>query len=264
MENTLPARPQPRDGNSVPSYLQPLSFIERLQWRLDNDPPKQKGLRTREKLKLAGARLLAERGIHELKAGDVSAEAGMAEGSFYLYFSDKGDLIRTVLREFQAMYFDLQVRGGGRREASRFDSIRFANLVWIAFCRANSGLIGCLYQFGESDAEFGKDLSDQNLRWHQRVLRGVRRQGGPVAAMSDPELLLVICLLGGMMDDLVRRLLISPDVRLLEILAELDATDEMLADVAALLWMRVLAPSEVPHGTLAPNIAKIAGALFPA
>ena len=82
--------------------------------------------------------------------------------------------------------------------------------------------------------------------------------------MSDPELLLVICLLGGMMDDLVRRLLISPDVRLLEILAELDATDEMLADVAALLWMRVLAPSEVPHGTLAPNIAKIAGALFPA
>lgn len=264
MESTNPVRPLPREANSVPSYLQPLSFIERLQWRLDNDPPKQKGLRTREKLKLAGARLLSERGIHELKAGDVSAEAGMAEGSFYLYFSDKNDLIRTVLREFQDMYFDLQVRGGGRREGSRFDSIRFANLVWIAFCRANSGLIGSLYQFGDSDAEFGKDLSDQNLRWHQRILRSVRRQGGPVTAMSDPELMLVICLLGGMMDDLVRRLLISPDARLLEILAELDATDAMLADVAALIWMRVLAPGDVPRGELAPNVDKIAGALFPA
>lgn len=263
MDNRLAARQQMVLANSVPSHLQPLSFIERLEWRLERNPPKQKGQRTRERLKLAGARRLAERGVHDLKAGDVSGEAGMAEGSFYLYFSDKNDLIRTVLREFQDMYFDLQVRAGGRREGSRFESIRFANLVWIAFCRANSGLIGCMYQFGDVDAEFGKDLHDQNLRWHQRVLRGVRRQDGPAAAMSDPELLLVICLLGGMMDDLVRRLLISPDARLLEILATLDASDEMLADVAALVWMRVLLPNEVPRGDLSPNVDKIAAALFP-
>lgn len=264
MESRVSARPSARDPSGVPSYLQPLSFIERLAWRLERNPPKQKGQRTREKLKLAGVRLLNERGIFDLKAVDVSAQAGMAEGSFYLYFSDKNDLIRTVLREFQEMYFDLQVRGVGRPEGSPFESMRFANLVWIAFCRANAGLIGCLYQYGDMDPEFGKEMSNLNLRWHQRVMRAMRRQAGPdAAALSDSQLLLVICLLGGMMDDLVRRLLISPDVRLLDILSELDATDEMLAEVAALMWMRVLLPHEAPLGEVSPNVEKIAAALFP-
>lgn len=248
---------------AIPGHLHPLSFIARLEWRLEHDPPKQKGQRTRERLKLAGARLLEANGIHELKAGDVSAEAGLAEGSFYLYFSDKTDLIRSVLDEFLSMFYSLQVRGGTARGSSAFESIRFANMIWIAFVRANAGLIRSAHQFADNDPAFADVFHTKNLRWHERIMRGVMRRGGPAAAMSEPEMLLVVYFLGGMMDDIVRRLFVNPDQQLVGVLAAAKASDETIADVATLLWLRVLSPGEVPPANLSPEVASVAKALFP-
>jgi streptomycin 6-kinase len=58
-------------------------------------------------------------------------------------------------------------------------------------------------------------------------------------------------MLGGMMDELVRRLIIYPDENLLTLLAELGADDDAVADAASLVWLRIFHPRE----KLAPDLA---------
>lgn len=52
----------------------------------------------------AAERVLAERGIQATTVADMTAAAGVAKGTFYLYFSTKEDVIRALQRRhFQAM-----------------------------------------------------------------------------------------------------------------------------------------------------------------
>jgi AcrR family transcriptional regulator len=47
----------------------------------------------------AGWRCWARRGYHDISIDDLCAEAGIAKGSFYLYFRDKADLLEALMRE---------------------------------------------------------------------------------------------------------------------------------------------------------------------
>ena len=76
-----------------------LSFIEHLEEQLRTAPPKQKGLRTRQRLKIATARILERDGYHAMRVSDITARARLAEGSFYVYFKDKTDAALIVLSE---------------------------------------------------------------------------------------------------------------------------------------------------------------------
>lgn len=262
MATAPPHTPGPRPsgvGSDLPAHLHPMSFIARLEWRLANDPPKQKGQRTRERLKLACARLLERNGFHNLRAGDVSAEADLAEGSFYLYFSDKRDITRTVLSEFQDMFFGMHLGPSGR--ASPFESIRLANRVWIAYARTNAGLMRCLYQFADEDKAFATEVQKINMRWHVRVMRAAQRQADQ--GLTDQEMLLLVYCMGGMMDDLARRLIVYPDPELIGLITEMGVTDETLADIASLIWLRILQPAVDPPRQLADSAVAIARLLFP-
>ena len=53
----------------------------------------------RRALLKAGYRLWATRGYHEVSIEELCFEAGMAKGSFYLYFHDKAELLAALMRE---------------------------------------------------------------------------------------------------------------------------------------------------------------------
>lgn len=264
MAAAAPPRLHTGSGPAGPGLsTQQLSFIDRLEAKLASDPPRQKGLRTRERLKIACARLLDRAGFHNLKAGDVSSEAGLSEGSFYLYFTDKRDITRTVLDEFQLLFFGLEP--GSAADPQRngpFDPVRAANRLWFAYARANAGLLRCLYQFADEDPLFAAEVQRHNMRWHERVMRATLRQT-PGSPLSDVETLLLVSLLGGMMDDLSRRLIVYPDRELIALLESLGADDATLGDVASLIWFRILRPAApMPEG-LQGSVERIAAALFP-
>jgi AcrR family transcriptional regulator len=62
---------------------------------------------TRERLLLSGVELFAAKGLHRVTTHDVAHHAGMAAGTFYLHFKDKGTLFREIA--FEALS-DLQQR----------------------------------------------------------------------------------------------------------------------------------------------------------
>jgi AcrR family transcriptional regulator len=223
-----------------------LSFIEHLEEQLRTSPPKQKGLRTRQRLKIATAKILARDGYHAMRVADISARARLAEGSFYVYFRDKTDAALTVLSELLEDFLDLEVRSHSG-DRSQFDAIRAANRRWIAVCRANAGLMRCILQLGDEDPRLADLVQKGNQKWYDRVAHTstVRRGRG---GRSDAALFSAY-MLGSMMDELVRKLVIYPDPALRELLDRIGASDDDVADAASVIYLHVLNPgTPLPAG----------------
>ena len=63
-------------------------------------PGTTKGQRTADELKAAALRVIARQGYLAAKITDITTEAGKAAGSFYRYFTDKDDLLRSIADDF--------------------------------------------------------------------------------------------------------------------------------------------------------------------
>lgn len=59
-------------------------------------PREAKRARTRARLTEAALRLMAERGINATSVSEIAAEAELANGTFYLYFRDKAEIVAAV------------------------------------------------------------------------------------------------------------------------------------------------------------------------
>jgi AcrR family transcriptional regulator len=59
-------------------------------------PREAKRARTRARLTEAALRLMAARGINATSVSEIAAEAELANGTFYLYFKDKGEIVAAV------------------------------------------------------------------------------------------------------------------------------------------------------------------------
>ncbi len=225
-----------------------LSFIKHLEHALRAAPPKQKGLRTRQRLKIATAKVLERDGYHALRVSDISATAELAEGSFYVYFKDKTDASLTVLRELLEDFTSQGLDSDEEREP--FEAIRAANRRWLAVCRANAGLARCILQLGDEDPDLSRLAQRVNRAWLERVVHSsAKRRGSNRGANAA---MLAAYLMGGMMDELARKLIIYPDPQFLQLLAELKADDDAVADAASVVWLRVFHPDARPPQDLPP------------
>lgn len=219
-----------------------LNFVERLATRLEQMPPRRKAERTREALKVAAARALEKRGYNELRALDISTEAGMSEGIFYKYFKDRNAICHEVLGEFmhyvpmQRHAFDLGMAD------SPFTAILRANIAWFACARANSQLIRALFQFQDSESSFAGRSQRVFRDWHDVTLRKVLDHYPEGAADRDTVEILLYAL-GGMVDEMTRLLWVNPNRSLLHLLERNSITDEDLAEVMTVIWHRTIYPS---------------------
>ncbi len=219
-----------------------LSYISFLEDKFARNPPKKKGPRTRERLKIATAKVLSQRGYHAMRAIDITEEAGVAEGLFYTYYKDKLDValsvLKSMLEDFSArQYATSDVDAAPSSGEPAYDAIYRANLKWILMCRANSGLMRCVLQVGDQEPEFARLWQRVNSAWHKRVAEGIlRRRSG-----KEPALMYTL-ILGAMMDEITRKLVVYPDPELQQLLSDLEGDDELIAHAASLIWLRTLYP----------------------
>ncbi len=67
-----------------------------------------KRARTRARLTEAALRLMSERGINATSVSEIAAEAEVANGTFYLYFQDKAEIVAAVCQAVtQVMHDDM-------------------------------------------------------------------------------------------------------------------------------------------------------------
>ena len=68
-------------------------------------------LETKNKLKEAGKKVIFDKGFHDARISDITAEAGVAHGTFYLYFRSKEELLLELLEDVKEEMLALIDRG---------------------------------------------------------------------------------------------------------------------------------------------------------
>jgi TetR/AcrR family transcriptional regulator, transcriptional repressor for nem operon len=220
------------------------SFLDYLQRRFATQTGAPKRERTRERLRIATVQALSEHGYEDMRALTITEKAGLSEGLFYVYFKSKVDITLDIMTEFHLDFLELERFAAPN--SSPYEVIQAANRRWIAVAMANPGLMRCVFQAGNEVPEFAALLSRLNKDWYTRIFNSVRRRK-PSATQTTT--LVPLYMLGGMMDEIVRKLIVYPDPQLLAVIAETGSDYNAIADAASMIWYRVLyLDDEIPNG----------------
>lgn len=153
------------------------------------------GERSRLRLLAAAARLLDQVHHRDLLVEQICQEAGVAKGTFYIYFKSKDEF----LLDLASRYVAFEVLAHPRLSSKNSD---FTNMrLWVTWYErtfaANVGILKCLIQMGAQDPAM-RDL------WHQRNARLVDRSlAGWMKTRPDADPVLermIIRTAGTMMD----------------------------------------------------------------
>lgn len=120
-------------------------------------PKQARSKQTKEKIVQAAIKLFQERGYEKTTSNDIAAEAGVSVGSFYVYFTDKRQLLLTIFDrladELYKNIFD------GLKPEHLFDTdlrhrIRVAVANTIADKQKHSGLHRVISELLLKDVDF--------------------------------------------------------------------------------------------------------------
>ncbi|WP_380916248.1 TetR/AcrR family transcriptional regulator [Sphingomonas canadensis] len=234
-------------------------YADYLEYMIEVAPKRTKGERTKDMLKFGAIKVLDEVGYHAMRVSDICEAAGVAAATFYLYFENKEQVTRVVLAEYlDAAMKMMAVRPEGK---GAFAAIRASHLKWIEVMYANAGLMRCILQLGDEVEDFRDLAHAANKAWYERIAQSVIRDHPAGVAPRDVVLLSAYAL-GGMMDELARKLVIHPDPALVELKGRVAPANADLADFLAVLWYQALY-GRVPEGGQIGAAAASLSALLP-
>jgi AcrR family transcriptional regulator len=130
---------------------------------------------------VAGARAFAHLGYHGVKIAAVARDAGVANGTFYLHFRDKGALLRAV-RALALEELAARLRAVESAERDPLESERRELEVIVDFAAEHADLLRAGLAQG-AGAEAPRTLVAQRAR---ALARGIAE--GTVRADLDPEI----------------------------------------------------------------------------
>mgnify|MGYP000883633531 CR=1 FL=1 len=226
-----------------------LAFNSLLKKKQSTGAAKRKGERTRDNLKLAAVSVLNKVGYQRMRISDICEAAGIAAGSFYVYYANKDEITVDVLTEFLNTIEETYRQGPTPKSA--YEAVYRTNLVYIAAARANAGLIRCTLQFLDEAPAFAAHEHRVTHLHFKRAAEHILRHAGDAA--PDPDaVMLAAYTLGGMVDELCRRLFVYKDPHLLAITDSYAPSDEEIAEFLSVMWHRALYARDPDEVRFAP------------
>lgn len=199
-----------------------------------DEPGLRKGERTRLRLMAATAGLLQETFFHNLRIVDVCRQAGVSQGTFYLYFKDKMDVATATLSKFAHHVFEL-MRVAGRGQPDLPAAVHATTLVYVRQFHLNRGLLRCLMQMTEESAQFEEIYRSLNGTWNLRTAEAIARRQGTTGG-ATPEQIMTVYAMGGMVDEFLANLYVRNDPALVE----RAGSPEEVAGLLSRLWIRAV------------------------
>jgi AcrR family transcriptional regulator len=120
----------------------------------------------------AATKVFAERGYHECRVGEIAAEAGVAYGLLYHYFSSKEEVLHTIFREtwsqMLATIHGIETAGGSSR-----DQVRRVAAVILGAWKANPDLIRLLVREVARGPSLEAEIAEIRLAFDalERIIR---------------------------------------------------------------------------------------------
>jgi AcrR family transcriptional regulator len=220
----------------------PAARVERRASVLPLDALNARGLRSRERLKIAARELLNDRGYRSLRVQDITVRAGVATGLFYRYFHDLREIAGEVARDFFAELLH-EVRPV-TEYSHPYDWIVTTLRDVVRRFADNAGVLACLFGLAGDYEEFGQIWKENAHKWNLQVARFLERE----LACSAAQARRMGYLLGAMTEGVVYQALI----RRTEDLLEMGGRPDDIADVLAVMWYRAIFFEDPPLDKLRP------------
>ena len=127
---------------------------------------------TRARLLDSAQLLFASQGLHGVTTHDIAARAGVAAGTFYLYFRDKREIFREIaLSTLSGLKARIEVSVGAETEPER--AVRALATALTDFALENRELMRILFSSDGDAAAVESDILDDFAAW---VEKGRRRE----------------------------------------------------------------------------------------
>ena len=163
----------------------------------------------RQRLLQAAVRTFGRRGFHEAKIAEIAAEAGVAEGTVYLYFRNKEDLLGCV---FDETMDEVLSRARAVRQAEGSAQEKLVRLVGLHLGSVGQDRdLASVFQIElRRSARFVERFSRSKLGEYFRLLDGVLKEGIASGELRrDLEPRLAVRILFGAADEILSEWLLS-------------------------------------------------------
>lgn len=139
------------------------------------EPATAKALRTRDDLLAAARRVFERDGYLDTRVADIAAEAGLAHGSFYTYFSSKQAVFLAVVREVGRQIREAVAPAPGDADRDAYEALDRSNRRYLDTYRRNSAMWALVEQVSTIDPEVHR-IRLLGRRAHvERVARTIQR-----------------------------------------------------------------------------------------
>lgn len=204
-----------------------------------------KGEKARAKLKAAALVVMEQVGYHKMRITDVTKEAGVAAGLFYHYFTDLPSLTREVLEDYVARALQIEDIEKGVTKGDWYGRMMAHNVLVVRSYDERPGIMRCLLQLADEDAEFSQLLRDnwqQQLSWLIRLMPKLF----PEVPFVEHQAKMVVYTLAGSSERILRDYYINREASLVE--TELNV--EELAELLTVMFYRGLFLEHPPEEKL--------------
>ena len=146
-----------------------------------------RGERTRSRLLEAGEEVFGRRGYHDASIADITHGAGVAQGTFYLYFDNKRELLRAVIEE-RGHELRATLSQATATKSGRVDKERAGFVAFFAWRARHRSLYRVIRQAEYIDADLYR-------RWYRQLADayaaalGSAMAAGEIAGVADVETL---------------------------------------------------------------------------
>lgn len=200
-------------------------------WLASDRESLRKGERTRNDLMVTCAELLAAEPFDRLTVSGLCNVAGVAHGTFYVYFDNLNTLLAEVLGLF-VDYVQIQMRLAARRGKA---PVRDTTAAYYALFKENAGLMKCLVMGIDAFPVARTAFQRLNNEWAITVVRSLQRQNQAGDHKAD-ELMRRAYALGGMVDQYLIALFVSEDPWIASISQDPEAVIATLTEI----WMKAM------------------------
>lgn len=147
----------------------------------------------------AARQVFVDRGYFETRVADIVAAAGCSQGTFYLYFTSKDDVLHALLEVLvEDLYAAALAPGPSSTDADR--ALVATLRQFMHAYRDRAALIRILEQVASFSPDFLRLRLEIKSRFTALIEAGVRAQGRPDAGRPDAQYLAQA--LGAMVEDM--------------------------------------------------------------
>lgn len=144
-----------------------------------------KGLRTRDEVVAAARRVFERDGYSGARVADITADAGVAHGSFYTYFSSKQDVFLAVMRAVGDQFREAIAGPPGEERGTARQAMDRANRRYLDAYRANSVIWALAEQVATADPEIHRIRLHGRREHVERIAKTIRRW--QESGLADPD-----------------------------------------------------------------------------